>query len=110
MRRTEIRSTHLERDYWRSTLGARLLVVPNEALVEDIAAWVPRIAAHVGLAFEPAMLDFHRLKRPVATASVAQVREPLYRRAIGAAVPYAARMTPFVEAYERSRAALAAGS
>lgn len=110
MRRTEIRSTHLERDYWRSTLGARLLVVPYEALVEDIAAWVPRIAAHVGLAFEPAMLDFHRLKRPVATASVAQVREPLYRRAIGAAAPYAARMAPFVEAYERSRAALAAGS
>ncbi len=97
-------------DHWRSTLGARLLVVPYEALVEDIGAWVPRIAAHVGLAFEPAMLDFHRLKRPVATASVAQVREPLYRRAIGAAAPYAARMTPFVEAYERSRVALAAGS
>ncbi|PTQ63761.1 tetratricopeptide repeat protein [Sphingomonas sp. PP-CE-3G-477] len=94
-------------EHWSGALGSRLLVVPYEELVQDIGEWVPRIARHAGLAFEPAMLDFHRLKRSVTTASVAQVRQPLYQRAVGGSAPYAARLAPFVADYAQAKAALA---
>lgn len=93
-------------EHWRTALGTKLLVVPYEALVRDIGHWVSRIADHVGLHFEPAMLDFHELKRSVTTASVAQVRQPLYQHGIGAAAPYALQLAPFRDAYDQARTAL----
>ncbi len=97
-------------EHWRTALGSQLLVVPYDALVRNIGEWVPRIADHVGLDFEPAMLDFHELKRSVTTASVAQVREPLYQRGIGAAAPYASQLAPFRDAYDKARTALKGGA
>lgn len=93
-------------EHWRGVLGDRILVVPYADLVTDTAAWLPRIAAHVGLAVEQAMFDFHRSERAVATASVAQVRRPIYRSALGSAAPYAARLAPFTAAYAAARAEL----
>lgn len=93
-------------EHWRGVLGDRMLVVPYAELVTDTESWLPRIAAHVGLSVEPAMFDFHRSKRAVATASVAQVRRPVYRSAIGSAAPHAARLAPFTAAYAAARAEL----
>ena len=36
-----------------------------------------------GLDWHPACLQFHQTARPVRTASVTQVRQPLYRTAVG---------------------------
>jgi len=41
-----------------------------------------RLVAWCGLEWEPACLAFHETRRPVRTASVAQVREPIYRRSV----------------------------
>ena len=41
-------------------------------------------SAACGLDWEPACLEFHQTARPVRTASVTQVRQPLYRKALGA--------------------------
>jgi hypothetical protein len=38
--------------------------------------------AWCGLAWEPACLAFHEGKRPVRTASVSQVRQPIYQRSV----------------------------
>ena len=37
---------------------------------------------HLGIAFDPAMLDFHANPRTVRTISAEQVRRPLHRDAI----------------------------
>jgi hypothetical protein len=41
-----------------------------------------RLAEWCGLAWEPACLAFHERKRPVRTASVSQVRQPIYTRSV----------------------------
>ncbi len=41
-----------------------------------------RLVAAFGLEWEPACLDFHRLRRPVRTASATQVRRPIYSQSV----------------------------
>ncbi|MDQ3078632.1 MAG: sulfotransferase [Pseudomonadota bacterium] len=53
-----------------------------ERLVEDPEGELRRLCGHIGIPFEPAMLDFHASKRVVRTISAEQVRRPLNRDAI----------------------------
>ena len=57
--------------------------VVYERLVEEPEAELGRLAAHLGITFDPAMLDFHRNQRTVRTISAQQVRQPLHRKAVG---------------------------
>ena len=41
-----------------------------------------RLVAACGLEWEPACLEFHRTERPVRTASVTQVRQPVYKKSV----------------------------
>jgi hypothetical protein len=86
---------------WQEILGERLLVVPYEALVADPQAWIRRLLAHCGLAEEPAAFAPHENRRPVATASMVQVRRPINQGAVGAAEPYREFLAPFIDAYYR---------
>ena len=81
--------------HWRQVLpqGA-MLEVSYEKLVGDLDTEVRRIMAYTGLAWDDACLSFHRTKRVVHTLSAAQVRQPLYRSAIGRAAPYAPWLEP----------------
>jgi hypothetical protein len=65
--------------HWRSVLpkGA-FLDVQYEDVVADTETQARRILDHCGLAWSPAVLDFHRTERPVKTASARQVRQPIY--------------------------------
>ena len=69
-------------DHWRTVLPAPIHEVDYEATVDNIEAVARRLIAACGLDWEPACLDFHKTKRPVATASLAQVRQPIYKNSI----------------------------
>src|SRR5690606_34087939 len=84
---------------WQAILGERLLVVPYEALVADPVAWTGRLLAHCVLAQERQVLAPHENRRPVATASMVQVRRPIHGAAVGSAEPYRAFLEPFIAAY-----------
>ena len=84
---------------WKKILGNRLLVVPYEELVTDPDAWIRRVLAHCGLGEESLVFSPHENQRPVATASMVQVRRPINRDAIGAGEPYRKFMQPFLDAY-----------
>lgn len=86
--------------HWREVLGERMLTLSYEELVAEPQAQIGRILDHVGLDMEPSMEAAHRTKRAVTSASVAQVREPIYQRSVGAAQPYLAHLGPFLEAYQ----------
>ncbi len=60
----------------------RILRVDYEALVADTEAQVRRLLDHCGLPFDPACLRFFENDRPVRTASVEQVRRPIYREGL----------------------------
>jgi hypothetical protein len=84
---------------WQEILGDRLLVVQYESLIDEPTMWIRRILAHCDLAEEPRVFTPHENRRPVATASVTQVRRPINRDGIGAAEPYRPLLQPFVDAY-----------
>jgi tetratricopeptide (TPR) repeat protein len=70
--------------HWRTLLGpGRMLEVGYEAVVGDFEAQARRIIAHCGLEWDEACLRFHQSRRPVRSASVTQVRQPIYNRSIG---------------------------
>ncbi len=69
-------------DHWKSVLPATIHHVDYEDTVADTEAVARRLIAACGLEWEPACLDFHRNERPVRTASVTQVRQPVYKRSV----------------------------
>lgn len=83
----------------RPIIGERLLEVDYETLVRQPGTVIPAIVAHCGLAMEPQVLEPHRQKRVVTTASVTQVRAPINTRAIGGAEAYRHHLAPFIRAY-----------
>ncbi len=69
-------------EHWRATLPVPVLEVPYEDTVADLQGVARRLVAWCGLEWEPACLEFHKAERPVRTASVTQVRQPLYTRSV----------------------------
>lgn len=84
--------------HWRHVLpqGA-MLDVRYEDVVDDLEVSARRIIAYCGLPWDDACLDFYRSTRPVRTSSVEQVRNPIYRTAIGRWRPDAATLRPLLE-------------
>jgi tetratricopeptide (TPR) repeat protein len=70
-------------DHWRRVLPAPIHVVDYEETVEDLENVARRLIAACGLDWEPACLEFHRTVRAVSTASLAQVRQPVYKKSVG---------------------------
>ncbi|TAJ60190.1 sulfotransferase [Brevundimonas sp.] len=68
--------------HWKA-LYPDILDLDYDALVLEPRPAVERLLAWCGLDWEEAVLDFHKAAAPVRTASVWQVREPLYRRSSG---------------------------
>ncbi len=68
--------------HWK-TLYPDILDLDYDALVVEPQPAIERLLAWCGLDWEAAVLDFHKAAAPVRTASVWQVREPLYRRSSG---------------------------
>jgi tetratricopeptide (TPR) repeat protein len=69
-------------EHWRATLPVSLLDIAYEDTVADLEGVARRLLAWCGLEWEPACLAFHETKRPVRTASVIQVRQPVYTRSV----------------------------
>jgi hypothetical protein len=75
-----------------------MLEVKYEDLVADFEPQARRIVDHCGLEWEDACLDFHKTRRPVRTASAAQVRQPIYQSSVGRWQPYKHLLRPLLEA------------
>ncbi len=69
--------------HWRRVLPDRMLEIDYEATVADLETTARRIVDAAGLPWDPACLAFHENKRPIRTASLAQVRQPIYTRSVG---------------------------
>lgn len=69
-------------DHWRQVLPVPLLEVDYEETVADLELVARRLVAWCGLEWEPGCLAFHENRRPVRTASVTQVRQPIYTRSV----------------------------
>ncbi len=70
--------------HWREVLPAGVMLeVQYEDVVADLAGQARRMLAHCDLPWDDRCLSFHTTRRTVKTASVTQVRKPLYGSAVG---------------------------
>ncbi len=70
-------------EHWKKVLPeGSFLEVSYEDVVGDLEGQSRRLVDYCGLPWESACLDFHKNERPVKTASVAQVRQPIYKSSV----------------------------
>ena len=85
-------------DHWRTVLPGPIHEVDYEATVNDLEGVARRLVELCGLEWEPACLEFHRNKRPVRTASLIQVRRPVYTSSVGRWKNYESELASLFEA------------
>ncbi len=83
--------------HWRAVLPLRMLEIQYEELVADQEGQSRRLIEFLGLPWDPACLRFHQTRRTVATASVWQVRQPIYTRSVGRWRHYQRHLGPLLD-------------
>jgi tetratricopeptide (TPR) repeat protein len=81
-------------EHWQRVLPVPVLEVDYEETVADLEGVARRLVDWCGLAWEPACLEFHKSRRPVRTASVTQVRQPIYKRSVARWKHYEGALAP----------------
>ena len=90
--------------HWRAVLPiSHFLEVDYEAVVDDVEAQARRMLDFLGLAWDDRVLRFHETERPVRTASVNQVREPIYATSQGRWRQHKAQLRPLLAALGEDR-------
>ena len=85
--------------HWRAVLPAEfLLEAPYEEVVGDVEAWARRLIAHCGLEWDDACLRYYESDRVVRTASLAQVRQPIYTDSVGRWRRFERHLGPLLDA------------
>lgn len=86
-------------DHWRRVLPSEVMLeVQYEDVITDVEREARRIVAHCRLDWDNACLEFHKTQRPVQTASMLQVRQPIYRSSIGRWRRYGDMLAPLFSA------------
>jgi hypothetical protein len=104
------RSYYEHMQFWEANLPKDfMLTVKYENLVADIDTYAHKIISHMGLDWNENCLNFHETERPVKTASLVQVRQPLYSTSVGRwrkyedyLKPLIQELQPIITAYESS--------
>ncbi|MDE2196395.1 MAG: sulfotransferase, partial [Gammaproteobacteria bacterium] len=78
--------------------AGRMLEVRYEDVVADVDGQARRLVEFCGLPWDPACLRFYENRRTVKTASLAQVRQPIYSGSVGRWQRYADFIGPLREA------------
>ena len=85
--------------HWREVLPANAwLEVQYEDIVTDMEGQARRLIDFCGLEWNTACLDFHKTERSIRTASVTQVRQPIYTSSVARWRKYEAHLTPLLDA------------
>ena len=83
---------------WKQRFPDRILEVRYEELVTRLEPRAKTIIAHAGLEWHESCLDFHKSETVVRTASMVQVRQPVYASSVGKWQAYSDQLTPVSEA------------
>lgn len=69
-------------DHWHKVLPLKILDVQYEELLDDQEGISQQMIEHIGLDWEEACLKFNEQDQSVQTASVWQVRQPIYKTSV----------------------------
>ncbi|MES1924103.1 sulfotransferase [Salinisphaera sp. T31B1] len=88
--------------HWQSVLPLPILTVDYETLVAEPETQSRRLIDFIGLDWDDRCLAFHETERAVRTASVWQVRQPVYASSVARWQAYAGQLEPLRRALERA--------
>ncbi|MDP2504451.1 tetratricopeptide repeat-containing sulfotransferase family protein [Oceanobacter sp. 3_MG-2023] len=83
--------------HWHGLFGDGILELQYEQLLQDPEGQARRMLEYIGVAWEPQVLAYSDLERPVKTASVWQVRQPIYQTSKAKWKHYANQLGPLTE-------------
>ena len=85
--------------HWQEMLPPTALkTFVYEDVVDDLPKMARELIDFVGLPWDDACLSFHESSRAVKTASVVQVRQPIYKSSVGRWKRYGDELKPLIEA------------
>jgi tetratricopeptide (TPR) repeat protein len=88
-------------EQWEKVLPEGFMTnVVYEDVVADTEKEAKRLIEFLGLPWDPKCVDFHKSDRPVKTASVAQVRKPIYKTSVKRWKKYGGGLQPLVDAID----------
>src|SRR5262249_11599519 len=88
-------------DHWRRVLPRTFLEVEYEETVADTETVARRMIDFCGLEWDSACLRFHQNQRTVRTASLSQVRQPIYKGSVERWRRYEKALAPLFSALAR---------
>lgn len=88
--------------HMKEVLDLPILEVRYEELVADPEPQIRQLLDHVGLPFHQGCLSFHTSERSIHTASLDQVRKPIYRSSTQRWKRYGPGLKPLLDALERA--------
>jgi tetratricopeptide (TPR) repeat protein len=88
-------------EHWEKVLPEGFMTtVQYEDVVANTEKEAKRLIDFLGLPWDPKCVDFHKSDRPVKTASVAQVRKPIYKTSVQRWKKYGPGLQPLVDAID----------
>lgn len=85
-------------EHWHATFPGQIFDVNYEEMINDQEKTTKGILEYCGLEWDVACLEFHKSNRPVKTASVAQVRKPIYKSSVDKWKRYENQLDPLLTA------------
>jgi Tfp pilus assembly protein PilF len=88
-------------EHWEKVLPEGVLTtVQYEDVVADTEKAAKTLIEFIGLDWDSRCVDFHKSERPVKTASVAQVRKPIYTTSVARWKKYGDQLQPLMDAID----------
>lgn len=84
-------------NHWSRTLGLHIYEIAYEEVISSPEATIRSLLSHLGLEWQKECLNHHESTRQVATASIDQVKEPIYQRSVNRWKHYADHLTALVD-------------
>ncbi|WJG09309.1 sulfotransferase [Aliiglaciecola sp. LCG003] len=83
--------------HWQQLFTGDILEVNYENVVDELEIHARKMLQFIGVEWEPQVLDFNKLDRTVKTASVWQVRQPIYKSSKARWVRYKDYLAPLIK-------------
>ena len=83
--------------HWHQVFPGEILEINYEDVVDDLETSARKMLDYIGVAWEPRVLGFNELERPVKTASLWQVRQPIYKTSKARWTRYQVHLAPLIK-------------
>ena len=91
-------------NHWKRVLPGKIIEVPYEEMIKDQEVWARKLIKAIGLKWDDACLEPEKTDSgKVITASVWQVRQPVYKTSVERWRRYEKHLKPLIDAFQLNK-------